>query len=348
MSAAAIPRHQCATVRPSRLKGNPPAADPPLRSGPGAKQASLGCLGRRPPHFRARRRGNRPPPGHTKGLPPNRSPRWPRCAPTLPRHRSSTSSGVGSPGTACRFRRARVQHGDAPGARLELFDQLGCAGEPATVQQVRSMSQHFYGNVAGVADPLRFSARLTATYVADVAGIHRLGLASAGSARLLLDGTLVASTSSAGSAGSTLYGWGSAETVVEVELAAARAVEVVVEFDRDTDTPLGGMLVGLTPPTPPISSSAPSRRRPRPSSPWSSSDSTACGRPRATTESRSHCQVARTSSCAAVAARDTRERSSSSMPDPRGAAVGRRGGGHRARRLPGSAVRASTRRRPVR
>ena len=54
------------------------------------------------------------------------------------------------------------------------------------------MSQHFYGNVAGVADPLRFSARLTATYVADAAGVHRLGLASAGSARLLLDGNLVA------------------------------------------------------------------------------------------------------------------------------------------------------------
>ena len=50
-----------------RLRGNPPAAGPPLRSGPGAKQASLGCLSRRPPHFRARRRGNRPPPGHTKG-----------------------------------------------------------------------------------------------------------------------------------------------------------------------------------------------------------------------------------------------------------------------------------------
>ena len=146
-------------------------------------------------------------------------------------------------GAACAARRP-------PGARLELFDQLGCAGEPATVQQVRSMSQHFYGNVTGVADPLRFSARLTATYVADVAGVHRLGLASAGSARLLLDGTLVASTSSAGSAGSTLYGWGSPETVVEVEPAADRAVEVVVEFDRDTDTPLGGMLVGLTPPDP--------------------------------------------------------------------------------------------------
>ena len=50
-----------------RLRGNPPAAGPPLRSGPGAKQASLGCLSRRPPHFRARRRGNRPPPGHKKG-----------------------------------------------------------------------------------------------------------------------------------------------------------------------------------------------------------------------------------------------------------------------------------------
>ena len=34
-----------------RLRGNPPAAGPPLRSGPGAKQASLGCLSRRPPHF---------------------------------------------------------------------------------------------------------------------------------------------------------------------------------------------------------------------------------------------------------------------------------------------------------
>lgn len=144
----------------------------------------------------------------------------------------------------------RVQYGDAPGARLELFDQLGCVGQPAITQPVRSMSQHFYRNVAGVADPARFSARLTATYVADADGVYRFGLASAGSARLLLDGEVVASTSSSGSAGDTLYGWGSAETVVEVELTAARSVEVVVEFDRDTDTPLGGMLVGLTPPDP--------------------------------------------------------------------------------------------------
>jgi beta-glucosidase len=101
-----------------------------------------------------------------------------------------------------------------------------------------------------VADPLCFSARLTATYAAEADGVHRLGLASAGSARLLLDGNIVATIDSTDAAGATLYGWGSAETVVDVDLAADQEVEIVVEFDRDTDSPLGGMLVGLTPPDP--------------------------------------------------------------------------------------------------
>jgi len=145
----------------------------------------------------------------------------------------------------------RVEFDAEPGARLELFDELGCTGAPVAVRHVRSMSQHFYGHVAGVADSRRFSARCTGTFSAEADGVHRFGLACAGSARLLVDGAVIATASAADGAGATIYGWGSDETVVPVELAAGRRVDVVVEFDRDTDSPLGGTLVGVTPPDPP-------------------------------------------------------------------------------------------------
>ncbi|WP_162941783.1 beta-glucosidase [Desertimonas flava] len=144
----------------------------------------------------------------------------------------------------------RIRYGEVDGACLELFDRLGCAGEPVAVRHVRSMSQHFYGTVPGLVDASRFSARLTATFRAEHDGVHRLGLASAGSARVLVDGQEVVATSSTDGAGVTLYGWGSAESVVDLALETDRTVELVVEFDRDTDSPLGGMLVGLTPPDP--------------------------------------------------------------------------------------------------
>lgn len=142
-----------------------------------------------------------------------------------------------------------------PGAVVELFDGPEPTGTPVSSRSAKGMALTFFGEVEGVADQRRFSARVTAVHEPAVTGTHVVGLACAGRARLLLDGRVVAEArSDGGSAGPTFFGFGSDEIRAEVELRAGEPVEVVAEFVRADDdgggAELAGMLVGISEPEP--------------------------------------------------------------------------------------------------
>jgi beta-glucosidase len=75
-----------------------------------------------------------------------------------------------------------------------------------------------------------FAARLRAGFTPDGTGTHRVGIASAGLARVFVDGRLVADAWSEWRAGSTFFSDGCDEVVGTVELEAGRSIAVTVEF----------------------------------------------------------------------------------------------------------------------
>ena len=270
------------------------------------------------------------------------------CAPTQPRHRSSTSSGVGSAGTACRFRRRACSTATSPAPASSCSTSSAAPG-----------SRRPCGRCARCRSTSTATSRESPTRCASRPGSPPRtsptwqAFTDSDSPRpvrpdLLLDGTLVASTSSAGAAGSTLYGWGSPETVVEVELdgrSSGRGRRRVRPGHRHSARRHARRAHAARP-----GRSLRARRR------GGGRGRVRRGRRRTRRHLGDRGQrpgVVRTARSpgrtrAAVVARNPRTVVVVNAGSPRGVAVGRRGGGHRPRRLPGSAVRASTRRRPVR
>ena len=82
----------------------------------------------------------------------------------------------------------------------------------------------------GKVDPANFSVRITGVFVPEVSGMHRVGVASAGYAKVYLDGRLVANAWDGWKKGATFFEEGCDEVVGEVVLEAGRAHAVSVEF----------------------------------------------------------------------------------------------------------------------
>lgn len=111
-----------------------------------------------------------------------------------------------------------------------------------------------------VVDPLpdgveagSFSFRATATYVPDESGPHTFALVQmAGRGRVLLDGeVLLDGVTDPPGPGTEFFGFASAERLVEVELSAGTAIELVVEFTVAPDAFfLRGVKLGHRRPTP--------------------------------------------------------------------------------------------------
>ncbi len=82
----------------------------------------------------------------------------------------------------------------------------------------------------GKVDPGNYSVRLTGRFVPEASGPHRVGVFSAGLARVLVDGRLVADAWTGWTAGRTFFEEGCDEVVGTVDLVAGQPAEVVVEF----------------------------------------------------------------------------------------------------------------------
>lgn len=124
--------------------------------------------------------------------------------------------------------------------KVEYFANEKLEGEPVHVGEQDEAQAFWIGNVAdGKVDPLHFSARLTGSFTPEASGEHRVGIYSAGFAKVFVDGKLVADDWTNWTKGRTFFEEGSDEVVGLIEMEAGRACEVVIEFATKDFATLG-------------------------------------------------------------------------------------------------------------
>ncbi|GLQ54171.1 glycosyl hydrolase [Devosia nitrariae] len=124
--------------------------------------------------------------------------------------------------------------------KVEYFANETLSGEPAHVGEQEDAQAFWIGEVAeGKVDPLQFSARLTGSYTAKESGEHRVGVHSAGFAKVYVDGRLVADAWTNWTKGRTFFEEGCDEVVGVVVLEAGRSYEITIEFATKDFATLG-------------------------------------------------------------------------------------------------------------
>ncbi|MEO8683361.1 MAG: glycoside hydrolase family 3 C-terminal domain-containing protein [Devosia sp.] len=124
--------------------------------------------------------------------------------------------------------------------RVEYFANEKLSGEPVHVANQDEAQAFWIGHIAdGKVDALHFSARISGTFTPEVSGLHRVGIYSAGFAKVYVDGTLIADAWTNWTKGRTFFEEGCDEVVGTAELEAGRAHEVAIEFATKDFATLG-------------------------------------------------------------------------------------------------------------
>jgi beta-glucosidase len=114
---------------------------------------------------------------------------------------------------------------------VDYFSGPDLSGTPVHTETQQNAEAFWIGRVAeGKVDPLRFSARISGTFTPDRSGWYRVGIHSAGTARVLFDGALVADAWSNWQKGRTFFEEGCDEVIGTIKLEAGRAYAVTIEF----------------------------------------------------------------------------------------------------------------------
>jgi beta-glucosidase len=123
---------------------------------------------------------------------------------------------------------------------VEYFDNEKLAGTPVHIGTQEDAQAFWIGYVAeGKVDPLHFSARIRATYTPEKSGTHRVGIYSAGFAKVFVDDKLIADAWTDWTNGRTFFEEGCDEVVGTINLEAGRTYEVVIEFATKDFATLG-------------------------------------------------------------------------------------------------------------
>lgn len=126
------------------------------------------------------------------------------------------------------------------GFTAEYFANETLSDAPVFTETLEEAQAFWIGRVGGgLVDPLHFSARLTGRFIPEASGEHRVGIYSAGFARVLVDGTLVADAWTNWTKGRTFFEEGCDEVVGTIQLEAGRTYEVVIEFVTKSFATLG-------------------------------------------------------------------------------------------------------------
>lgn len=111
------------------------------------------------------------------------------------------------------------------------------SGAPVHTESLDTAEVFWFPPFAGGAcDPSNFSAHLRTTFTAQAGGVHRIGVVSAGYARVYADGKLIANAWEGWTKGRTFFEEGCDEVIGEITLAAGQTVEIMVEYaNRPSD-----------------------------------------------------------------------------------------------------------------
>lgn len=115
--------------------------------------------------------------------------------------------------------------------KLEFFNSSDFSGEIVHVDTQDKAEGFWFGNVAdGKVDPTSYSVRMSGEFIPEANGVHRVGVFSAGFARVYVDGVLVADAWDNWQPGATFFEEGCDEVVGEVMFEAGQAAKIVIEF----------------------------------------------------------------------------------------------------------------------
>ncbi len=124
------------------------------------------------------------------------------------------------------------------GGALEVtyYDNQDFAGEPVA-REAFAQGRIRWDRLPPGLSAREFSVRITATLVPDASGVWRVGVASAGQARVLIDDSLVVENA-APVAGEPFLGQGSRQVTGEVDLVEGTPYQLVAEYraNRSSDT----------------------------------------------------------------------------------------------------------------
>ena len=123
---------------------------------------------------------------------------------------------------------------------VDYFDNDTLSGDPVHTDTLEEAQAFWVGHVAdGKVAPGTFSARLKGAFVPETNGVHRVGVFSAGLAKVYIDGTLIADAWTNWTKGRTFFEEGCDEVIGEIELTAGNPVEVTIEFATKSYSSLG-------------------------------------------------------------------------------------------------------------
>ncbi len=118
---------------------------------------------------------------------------------------------------------------DAP-VEIRFYQNADLSGDPVLTQTHPRSELRWFGPVAPGIDDRCFSARLTSTFVAKESGLHDIGLMSAGTSRLSIDGKPVLEAWESWRPGSSYFGHGCEERHAQIALVAGQSYRISVEY----------------------------------------------------------------------------------------------------------------------
>ncbi|MEO5805871.1 glycoside hydrolase family 3 C-terminal domain-containing protein [Devosia sp.] len=126
------------------------------------------------------------------------------------------------------------------GFKVDYFTAEDLSGEPVHSEMQDEAQAFWIGHVGGgKVDAMHFSARLTGPYTAERNGLYRVGIYSAGFARVLIDGRNVADAWTSWTKGRTFFEEGCDEVIGTIPMEAGRSYAVTIEFATKTFATLG-------------------------------------------------------------------------------------------------------------
>ena len=134
---------------------------------------------------------------------------------------------------------------------VEYFTNQTLQGAPVHTEIIDPVITFWLDPVAaGKVEPTNFSARISGTFTPLQSGVHNVGVHSAGLARVLVDGVLVADAWSGWTKGRTFFEEGCDEVVGQVVLEAGWAHAITIEFatHQSVNLLVFGLRVGVARP----------------------------------------------------------------------------------------------------
>ncbi len=120
------------------------------------------------------------------------------------------------------------------GFTIDYFNNFDLSGEPVFSTTSPHSEQVWLGNNGPGVHPRVFSARLSARFTPFTSGTRQFSLIAAGKARFAIDGNLLIDLWRSREPGESYFGSGSAEVIVEVEMAAGRTYDLTVEYSSES------------------------------------------------------------------------------------------------------------------